>query len=67
MLLDTCDVEVAKGTGNAVFWGNRNFTEFGLMARSHISSCRQTVVSFCHRGHPLREGPRPICATAGAK
>ena len=53
VLLDTRnDVEVAKGTfDNAVFWGNRNFTEFGHMARDHISELRgKTVVSFCTGG-----------------
>ena len=39
VLLDTRnDVEVAKGTfNNALFWGNRNFTEFGSVARDHIN------------------------------
>ena len=53
VLLDTRnDVEVAKGTfDNAVFWGNRNFTEFGEIARDHIDALRdKTVVSFCTGG-----------------
>jgi UPF0176 protein len=53
VLLDTRnDVEVAKGTfANAVFWGNRNFTEFGEIARGHIDELRdKTVVSFCTGG-----------------
>ncbi len=53
VLLDTRnDVEVAKGTfANAVFWGNRNFTEFGEIARDHIEALRdKTVVSFCTGG-----------------
>ncbi len=53
VLLDTRnDVEVAKGTfANALFWGNRNFTEFGHMARDRIGELQgRTVVSFCTGG-----------------
>jgi UPF0176 protein len=53
VLLDTRnDVEVAKGTfKNALFWGNRNFTEFAEVARSHMDDLRdKTVVSFCTGG-----------------
>ena len=53
VLLDTRnDVEVEKGTfQNAVFWGNRNFTEFADMARLHVDELRnKTVVSFCTGG-----------------
>lgn len=53
VLLDTRnDVEVAKGTfDHALFWGNRNFTEFGQIAREHIDQLKgKTVVSFCTGG-----------------
>ena len=53
VLLDTRnDVEVAYGTfKNAVFWGNRNFTEFATLARNHVDELRgKTVVSFCTGG-----------------
>ena len=53
VLLDTRnDVEIAKGTfKNALFWGNRNFTEFASVAHSHIDELRgKTVVSFCTGG-----------------
>lgn len=53
VLLDTRnDVEVEKGTfDNALFWGNRNFTEFGEIARDHIDELAgKTVVSFCTGG-----------------
>ena len=53
VLLDTRnDVEVAKGTfDRALFWGNRNFTEFGEIAREHIDQLKgKTVVSFCTGG-----------------
>ncbi len=53
VLLDTRnDVEVAKGTfHNAVFWGNKNFTEFADVARSHVAELHgKTVVSFCTGG-----------------
>ena len=53
VLLDTRnDVEVAKGTfKNALFWGNRNFTEFADVARLHVDELRdKTVVSFCTGG-----------------
>ena len=53
VLLDTRnDVEVARGTfKNALFWGNRNFTEFADVARQHVDALRnKTVVSFCTGG-----------------
>ncbi|MBL8310793.1 MAG: sulfurtransferase [Burkholderiales bacterium] len=53
VLLDTRnDVEVAKGTfDHALFWGNRNFTEFGEIARQHVDELKgKTVVSFCTGG-----------------
>ncbi len=53
VLLDTRnDVEVEKGTfQKAVFWGNRNFTEFADMARLRVDELRdKTVVSFCTGG-----------------
>jgi len=53
VLLDTRnDVEVARGTfDNALFWGNRNFTEFGHMSRERIGELQgKTVVSFCTGG-----------------
>jgi UPF0176 protein len=53
VLLDTRnDVEVDTGTfKNAVFWGNRNFTEFGEIAKDHIDELKnKTVVSFCTGG-----------------
>jgi len=53
VLLDTRnDVEVAKGTfDNALFWGNRNFTEFGEIAPRHLAELDgKTVVSFCTGG-----------------
>jgi UPF0176 protein len=53
VLLDTRnDVEVAKGTfHNAVFWGNKNFTEFADVARANVDELRgKTVVSFCTGG-----------------
>jgi UPF0176 protein len=53
VLLDTRnDVEVDTGTfKNAVFWGNKNFTEFGEIAKDHIDELKnKTVVSFCTGG-----------------
>lgn len=53
VLLDTRnDVEVETGTfKNAVFWGNKNFTEFADRARAHVSELKgKTVVSFCTGG-----------------
>jgi UPF0176 protein len=53
VLLDTRnDVEVETGTfKNAVFWGNRNFTEFADAARTRVDELRgKTVVSFCTGG-----------------
>ena len=53
VLLDTRnDVEVARGTfTRALFWGNRNFTEFGAIARDRAGDLAgKTVVSFCTGG-----------------
>ncbi len=53
VLLDTRnDVEVDTGTfKGAVFWGNKNFTEFGEIAKDHIDELKnKTVVSFCTGG-----------------
>lgn len=53
VLLDTRnDVEVDTGTfKGAVFWGNKNFTEFGEIAKQHIDELKdKTVVSFCTGG-----------------
>jgi UPF0176 protein len=53
VLLDTRnDVEVDTGTfKGAVFWGNKNFTEFGEIAKDHIDDIKnKTVVSFCTGG-----------------
>jgi len=69
VMLDTRnDVEVAKGTfENAVFWGNRNFTEFGEMAHNHIDELRdKTVVSFCTGGIRC-EKAAPFLQSLGAK
>lgn len=69
VMLDTRnDVEVAKGTfDNAVFWGNRNFTEFGEIAHDHIDELRdKTIVSFCTGGIRC-EKAAPYLQTLGAK
>jgi UPF0176 protein len=69
VLLDTRnDVEVAKGTfKNAVFWGNRNFTEFADVARSHVDELRdKTIVSFCTGGIRC-EKAAPFLQSLGAK
>jgi UPF0176 protein len=53
VLLDTRnDVEVDTGTFHgALFWGNKNFTEFGEIAAQHIDELKnKTVVSFCTGG-----------------
>ena len=53
VLLDTRnDVEVDTGTfKGALFWGNKNFTEFGEIAKQHIDELKnKTVVSFCTGG-----------------
>jgi UPF0176 protein len=53
VLLDTRnDVEFDTGTfRGAVFWGNKNFTEFGEIAKEHIEELKnKTVVSFCTGG-----------------
>ena len=69
VLLDTRnDVEVAKGTfKNALFWGNRNFTEFADVARQHVDELRdKTVVSFCTGGIRC-EKAAPYLQSLGAK
>jgi UPF0176 protein len=69
VLLDTRnDVEVAKGTfKNSVFWGNRNFTEFADVARSHVDELRdRTVVSFCTGGIRC-EKAAPFLQSLGAE
>jgi UPF0176 protein len=53
VLLDTRnDVEVDTGTfKNAVFWGNKNFTEFADLAKARVGELgNKTVVSFCTGG-----------------
>ncbi len=53
VLLDTRnDNEVARGSfDGAIFWGNRNFTEFGQLAHTRADELRgKTVVSFCTGG-----------------
>ncbi len=69
VLLDTRnDVEVAKGTfKNAVFWGNKNFTEFADVARLHVEDLRgKTVVSFCTGGIRC-EKAAPFLQSLGAE
>ena len=69
VLLDTRnDVEVAKGTfKNALFWGNRNFTEFADVARLHVNALRnKTVVSFCTGGIRC-EKAAPFLQSLGAE
>ncbi len=69
VLLDTRnDVEVAKGTfKNALFWGNRNFTEFADMARQRVDELRdKTVVSFCTGGIRC-EKAAPFLQSLGAE
>ncbi len=69
ILLDTRnDVEVAKGTfKNALFWGNRNFTEFADVARLHADELRdKTVVSFCTGGIRC-EKAAPFVRSLGAE
>jgi UPF0176 protein len=69
VLLDTRnDVEVDTGTfKNAVFWGNKNFTEFGEMAKDHIDELKnKTVVSFCTGGIRC-EKAAPYLQSLGAK
>lgn len=69
VLLDTRnDVEFEKGTfKNAVFWGNRNFTDFADAAREHIGELKdKTVVSFCTGGIRC-EKAAPFLRSLGAK
>ncbi len=69
VLLDTRnDVEVAKGTfKNAVFWGNKNFTEFADVARLRVEGLRgKTVVSFCTGGIRC-EKAAPFLQSLGAE
>ncbi len=69
VLLDTRnDVEVETGTfKNAVFWGNKNFTEFADAARAHVDELAgKTVVSFCTGGIRC-EKAAPFLQSLGAK
>jgi UPF0176 protein len=69
VLLDTRnDVEVDTGTfKNALFWGNKNFTEFGEIAKDHIDELKnKTVVSFCTGGIRC-EKAAPYLQSLGAK
>jgi UPF0176 protein len=69
VLLDTRnDVEVEKGTfNNALFWGNRNFTDFADAAHEHIGEiASKTVVSFCTGGIRC-EKAAPFLQSIGAK
>jgi UPF0176 protein len=69
VLLDTRnDVEVDTGTfKGAVFWGNKNFTEFGEIAKQHIDELKnKTVVSFCTGGIRC-EKAAPYLQSLGAK
>jgi UPF0176 protein len=69
VLLDTRnDVEVETGTfKNAVFWGNKNFTEFADAARTHVNELAgKTVVSFCTGGIRC-EKAAPFLQSLGAK
>lgn len=69
VLLDTRnDVEVETGTfKGAVFWGNRNFTEFGEVAQQHIDELKnKTIVSFCTGGIRC-EKAAPYLQSLGAK
>jgi UPF0176 protein len=69
VLLDTRnDVEVDTGSfKGAVFWGNKNFTEFGEIAKQHIDELKnKTVVSFCTGGIRC-EKAAPYLQSLGAK
>lgn len=69
VLLDTRnDFEFEKGTfTNALYWGNRNFTEFADAAREHIHELEnKTVVSFCTGGIRC-EKASPFLQSIGAK
>jgi UPF0176 protein len=69
VLLDTRnDVEVDTGTfKGAVFWGNKNFTEFGEIAKQHLDELKdKTVVSFCTGGIRC-EKAAPYLQSLGAK
>jgi UPF0176 protein len=69
VLLDTRnDVEVAQGTfKNAVFWGNRNFTEFADLAKARVAELQgKTVVSFCTGGIRC-EKAAPFLQSIGAE
>ncbi|MGL4232144.1 MAG: sulfurtransferase [Casimicrobium sp.] len=69
VLLDTRnDVEVDTGTfKGALFWGNKNFTEFGEIAKDHIDELKnKTVVSFCTGGIRC-EKAAPYLQSLGAK
>jgi UPF0176 protein len=69
VLLDTRnDVEVETGTfKNAVFWGNKSFTEFADIAKAHVGEIEnRTVVSFCTGGIRC-EKAAPYLHSLGAK
>ena len=69
VLLDTRnDVEVDKGTfKNALFWGNRDFTEFADVARLRVEEIRgKTIVSFCTGGIRC-EKAAPFLQSLGAE
>jgi UPF0176 protein len=69
VLLDTRnDVEVDTGTfKNAVFWGNKSFTEFADIAKAHVGEiANKTVVSFCTGGIRC-EKAAPYLQSLGAK
>ena len=69
VLLDTRnDFEFETGTfNNALYWGNRNFTEFADAARGHSAElANKTVVSFCTGGIRC-EKAAPFLQSIGAK
>lgn len=69
VLLDTRnDFEFEKGTfKNALYWGNKNFTEFADAARAHVDElANKTVVSFCTGGIRC-EKAAPFLQSIGAK
>ena len=69
VLLDTRnDFEFEKGTfKNALYWGNKNFTEFADAARQHVDElANKTVVSFCTGGIRC-EKAAPFLQSIGAK
>ena len=69
VLLDTRnDFEFEKGTfNNALYWGNKNFTEFADAAREHMGELEnKTVVSFCTGGIRC-EKAAPFLLSLGAR